>query len=221
MANKRFKPDSRGPHWLAYDAITGDEPIEFAIDYLKEAYQWLGMVKAADRDSEKALADVNLVLVGLSVALKSEMISLRRKRGRGRPKRSSTDRANLRNAANQLLRDKQRFGYHAAALQARDDFGIDETEIKKWAAHFAAVQPNHQNRLQELKRARQLGGSFEEGEESEMAIYKSAMEVVSRAGDALPSEDQLASIASKHSIEISEFKIWVREARRNALLRTL
>ena len=143
-----IRDPSIGAEWLAYYALTEDEPMRFAVEYMKTAHSRLGRALAQCRDAsgerlipkeaEEELSAVHLFLVGLSMAADPEHktpVNVKLVRRRGRPKRDISKVVKYRTAATKLLSSKKR-GYDAAAREVAQETGLDRTEIEAWASHI-------------------------------------------------------------------------------------
>ena len=135
-----------GPEWLAYYALTQDEPIEFAEQYLKTAHERVGKVLAQCRgknvlppQAAKELADLQLFLMGLAMAAdptKKTPVNLRFVRAKGRPKKNIVLINRYRAAALNVLRHKEEHGYDSAVTAAVATSGLNRTEVEAWASHL-------------------------------------------------------------------------------------
>ena len=141
-----------GADWLAYRAITSDEPAERALEYLATAHERLDRALARCRDQqgkrllpsdvEGELAGLKLVLMALAMAAdpkKRTTLNLKLSRRRGRPKRTGDKILSYRRAASELLERKLR-GYDAAVLEIAKETGLDRSEIEAWASHLEHQQ---------------------------------------------------------------------------------
>ena len=135
-----------GPEWLAYYALTADEPIRFAKQYLASAHERLGRALSLCRDkggtrlvpkeAEQEIAAVRLFLIGLASAADPDQktpVNLKLDRRRGRPRRNIKKITAYRQAAHRVLKLKPR-GYEAAVTEVAKDTGLDATEIEAWAS---------------------------------------------------------------------------------------
>lgn len=134
---------------LAYLALTDDEPIEFALDYISSAYERMTAALSALRDDrgqrlvpaavEDQLSGIALFLLGLSQSADPEaktQYNLVFKRPKGRPKKTIVDVNLYRDAARLLNRRKAEVGYHSAVAEVVDKTGLDRSKLQAWASHL-------------------------------------------------------------------------------------
>ena len=137
-----------GPAWLGFYALTNDEPIECALDYIATAHKrvWAALTAARGPDGKsllpqeavKELADLQLFLIGLAQAADPDQktpVNLKLVRRRGRPRRNIIQVNDYRRVARQVL-DRKPEGYDAALIEVAKETGLDRTEIEAWASHL-------------------------------------------------------------------------------------
>lgn len=136
------------PEWLAFYALTKDEPLEFALDYLATAHSRLGEAMTLCRDAQgkllvppEAMAEmsgVHLFLIALAMAADPSVktaANLRLTPRRGRPNRNIVKINDYRKAARRINALKPE-GYEAAVNEIAKESGLDRSELEAWAAHI-------------------------------------------------------------------------------------
>lgn len=218
MANQ-IRDDCVGPHMLAYLALTADEPVTLAMDYLRTAHERLGWALNACRgavaaEAQAEIAGVRLFLIALAGAANPETktpVNLTLKRRKGRPRKTIVDVQRLRAAGRQILERKEHDGYHSAAYGAASEFEVDRTEAQAWASHLEHEVERLADHMKRMKLYRNAGGSFEADEKNEMRVYTIARRAVHRIDGGADQENELQQAMMETGLDRVEVHNWIRE----------
>jgi hypothetical protein len=134
------------PAWLAFYALTRDEPIDNALEYLGSAHKrvWSALCAAREPDGQtrlppgavKELVDLQLFLIGLAQVADPNQktpVNLKFVRRPGRPNRSMHLIRRYQRAGREVLRLKPK-GYDGAVTEVAKATGLDRKEIEAWAS---------------------------------------------------------------------------------------
>lgn len=221
----------QGAGWLAYWALQGEEPLEFALSYLSSVGERIGWISKSlegvqlGTEITEELAELRLFFAGLGASANRNQptpyeLSIDRKGHltlkprRGRPRRERGKVRKYREAAIAMLKRKPRGpdgrgGYAAAALEVSKETGLDRSEIERWASHLEAASDNLTKYRQRLHKLDWYQGRFWPGEQRQEQVYLAAC-TAAEAVDAGAALDNLAAqLASQHGLTLLEAREWI------------
>ena len=216
-----------GPEWLAYDALQGEEPVEFALEYLTTAFERVAFVIWRLRsevafsnlplDVEKELSGLQLFLLALGNSANAEIptpIVLKLDPRRGRPKNTRARAQASRDAAQQLLERQRDLGPRAAATEAAERFGIPLSEAGIWATHLEAETKRFAAFRAMLARARHVEGRFERGDQRARAMYLAAISALDRVDQGADLTEEAIAFGNTYQLDAAEAERWIRDVAR-------
>ncbi|QLC21220.1 hypothetical protein HFP51_02870 [Parasphingopyxis sp. CP4] len=137
-----------GAEWLAFYALTWDEPKEFAIDYLRTAHMRLNTIYRAIEDdhiveAKREIGNLKMVLYAFGESLKEDGESVLKttiSRRRGRPRKTLLQVNNEHRATSEFERLKERDGYESAMCAVTKKYRVSRATVDKIARRWREMR---------------------------------------------------------------------------------